>query len=82
MLSLLICSVDGAGERDVEVVGGGDCWDDGPRRCRISNNFFSDTVLHLRVRNISVHPTRASVALVAHSSTCDVTSTYGIGGTL
>ena len=46
----------------------------GPNRCRRSNHFLSDTVLHLRV-----HPSRAFVALLAHSSTCVVANTYRIG---
>ena len=49
----------------------------GPSRCRRSNNFFSETGLHLRFQCIS----RAAIhvafgALVANSSTCDVASTY------
>ena len=49
----------------------------GPSRFRRSNKFFSDTVLHLESGIFRVHPSRASVAFEAHSSVCDVVSTYG-----
>ena len=42
-------------------------------------NHYSDTELHLRVRNISCDPSRTSVALIAHSSTGDVASTNRTG---
>ena len=49
-------------------------------RGRMPNHYFSDTDLHLRVRNLlRVHPFRTSVALIAHSSTGDVASTNGTG---
>ena len=51
-------------------------------RCRMTNHYFFDTELHLRVRNICVYPSRTSVALIAHSSTGDVARTNGTGGTL
>ena len=41
------------------------------RGCR-SNIYFSDTVLHLRVRNISYAPIRNNLSPVAYSSTNDV----------
>ena len=73
MLSSLISSVGGAGER----VGGGDCWDSGWSRCRSSNRFFSPILGCIYdSRTFRMHPSRASGALVAHSSTCDVASTY------
>ena len=53
MLSSLICSADGAGVGGGEGGGGVDCWVfEAEQGCR-SNLYFSDTVLHLRVRNIS-----------------------------
>ena len=45
-------------------------------RGRNPSHYFSDTELHLRVRNSSP---RASVALITHSSTGDVASTNGTG---
>ena len=48
-------------------------------RGRMPNQYFSDTELHLRVRTFCVHPSRTSVALIAHSSTGDVASTNGTG---
>ena len=53
VLSSLICSADGAGVGGGEGGGGVDCWVLRPCRSRRSNLYFSDTVLHLRVRNIS-----------------------------
>ena len=41
-------------------------------RGRGSNLYFPDTVLHLRVRNFCMHPSRTCVALVAYASTSDV----------
>ena len=52
VLSSLICSTDGAGVGD----GGVDFCFFRPSRGRMSNLYFSDTVLHLRVRNISHAP--------------------------
>ena len=52
VLSSLICSADGAGVGDGEG-GGGVGW---PSRGRRSNLYLSDTVLHLRVRNILYAP--------------------------
>ena len=46
---------------------------------RRPSHYFSDTELHVRVRTISVHPSRSFVALVTHSSTGDVVSTNGTG---
>ena len=46
-------------------------------RVCMPNHYFSNTALHLRVRNIFVHPSRTYVALIAHSSTGDVASTNG-----
>ena len=57
MLSSLICLVVGSVVGGGEGVGGGDCWDGMAEQVFKSNNFFSDTVLHLRVQNIS----RASI---------------------
>ena len=42
-------------------------------------HFFSDTVQHLRAWTLCVHPSRAYVAPVAYSSTCEVAGTYGTG---
>ena len=52
VLSSLICSADGAGIGDGEGGGGVDCCFFRPSRGRRSNLYFSDIVLHLRVRNI------------------------------
>ena len=79
MLSSLICSADGAGVGDGEGVGGVGCWVFEPSRGRRSNLYFSDTVLHLRVRNIRMHPSCTSGAPVAYSSTGDVSDTYWEG---
>ena len=48
VLSSLICSADGAGVGGGEGGGGVDCL--------VFDTYFSDTVLHLRVRNISHAP--------------------------
>ena len=48
-------------------------------RGRMSNHYFSDTELHLRVRNILRAPIQNTVALIAHSPTGDVASTNGRG---
>ena len=47
-------------------------------RGRMPIHYFSDTELHLRV-TFCVHPSRSSVALIAHSSTGDVASTNETG---
>ena len=47
-----------------------------PSRGRRSNLYFSDTVLHLRVRTFRMHPSSTSGAPVADSSTGDVSGTY------
>ena len=56
VLSSLICSADGAGDGVGEGGGGVDCCVFRPSRGRRSNLYFSDTVLHLIVRNISHAP--------------------------
>ena len=40
VLSSLFCSVGEAWDRVSVGVGGGDCWDDGPSRCRRANHFL------------------------------------------
>ena len=50
-----------------------------PDRGRKSNLYFSDTVLHLRVRNISHAPIQNICAPVAYSSTGYVSGTYRAG---
>ena len=56
VLSSLICSADGAGVGGGEGGGGVDCLVFEAEQGRRSNLYFSDTVLHLRVRNISHAP--------------------------
>ena len=56
VLSSLICSADGEGLEMVRVVVVLVAGSLRPRRGRRSNLYFSDTVLHLRVRNISHAP--------------------------
>ena len=54
VLSSLICSVDGAGDRG--GVGVGDCSDDGAEQVSRVQSLFSDYVLYLRVQNFSRAP--------------------------
>ena len=56
VLASLICSADGAGLDMVRLVVGLIAVSLRPRRGRRSILYFSDTVLHLRVRNISHAP--------------------------
>ena len=56
VLSSLICSADGAGVGDDDGGGGVDCRVFWPSRGRRSNLYFSNTMLYLRVRNISHAP--------------------------
>ena len=55
-LSSLNCLVDGGGDRGGEAVGGGDCSNVGAEQVSQVQSHFSDTVLHLRVWNISRTP--------------------------
>ena len=56
VLSSLMCSADRAGVGDGDGGGGVVCWVLRPSRGLRSNLYFSGTVLHLRVRNISHAP--------------------------
>ena len=56
VLSSLICSEDGAGVGDGKGGGGVDCWIFEAEQELQVQSLFSDTVLHLRVRNISHVP--------------------------
>ena len=72
MLSSLICTEGRAVDRDGVIVGGGDCWG----RAGVAGPIAFSPILSGTFR---VHSSSAYVALVAHSSTCDVASTYGTG---
>ena len=76
VLSSLIYSVGGEGDK----VGSGDCWVYRAEQVsQVQSLFLRYWAVFKIPEHFHVHPSRASGALVAHSSTCDVVNTYWTG---
>ena len=81
VLSSIICSADGAGVGGGEGGYGGDCWVFETEQGSQVQSLFTSPILCciLELGTYCIYSSRTSVALVAYSSTSDISGTYRTG---